>query len=128
MRWCGWRRCRTSVPIPNGLDMLQKAMSLSRSDQQKTLILRRARAIRSLATLRFVAPYLDQPAFAQVACETVVELAHHKNLRQPNKAEFAKLLDKVIATSKDRTMVERAKRYQEDRTWTEKQQAGKPAK
>ena len=44
---------------------------------------------------------MDQPQFTQIACETVVELAHHKDLRQPNKAEFDKALDKVIALSKD---------------------------
>ena len=81
--------------------MLKRAMELASSDEQKALVLKRASAIRSLETLRFVAPYMDQPEFTQLACKTVVELAHHKDLRQPNKAEFNKALDKVIAPSKD---------------------------
>jgi hypothetical protein len=52
-----------------------------------------------------------------VASESVVELAHHRNLRQPNKAEFDKALDKVIATSKDAVVVERANRYKRNQTW-----------
>jgi HEAT repeat protein len=112
-------------PDAERLAMLKKAMELASSDQQRALVLKRARAIRSLETLRFVAPYLDQPEFAQLACQTVVELAHHKELRQPNKAEFNKALDKVLALSKDPVVILRAQRYQKDQTWVEKQNQGK---
>jgi hypothetical protein len=119
------------APLPDGrpdaerLALLKKAMDLCTSDAQRTAIIKRARAIRSLDTLRFVAPYMDQPQFAQIACETVVELAHHKELRQPNKAEFSKALDKVILLSKDPEVVLRAKHYIKDETWVEKQIKGK---
>jgi len=111
-------------PDAQRLAMLKKAMELASSSEHKTQILKRARAIRSLETLRFVAPYMDQPEFTQVACQTVVELAHHKILRQPNKAEFNAALDKVIALSKDPVVLLRAKRYQKDETWVEKQIQG----
>ncbi len=119
------------APLPDGrsdaerLAMLKKAMELCSTDAQRTTVIKRARAIRSLDTFRFVAPYMDQPQFAQVACETVVELAHHKELRQPNKAEFAKALDKVILLSKDPEVILRAKHYLKDETWVEKQIKGK---
>ncbi len=119
------------APLPDNrpnaqrLAMLKRAMELASSDKQRALVLKRARAIRSLETLRFVAPYMDRPEFAQTACETVVELAHHKALRQPNKAEFDKALDKVIALSKDPVVLLRARRYQKDQTWVEKQYQGK---
>jgi len=103
------------------LAMLKRAMELASSDQQKALVLKRARAIYSLDALRFVAPYMDQPGFTQVACQTVVELAHHKDLRQPNKVEFNKALDKVIALSKDPEVTLRANHYLRDETWVEKQ-------
>ena len=67
---------------------------------------------------------MDQPEFAQVACQTVVELAHHKDLRQPNKAEFNKALDKVLALSKDPEVILRANHYLKDETWVEKQAKG----
>jgi hypothetical protein len=62
-------------------------------------------------------PYVDQPEFAQIACETIVEIAHHREVRDPNKAEVDKMLDKVIATSKDPVVVERARRYKKGETW-----------
>lgn len=107
------------------LTMLKKAMELAASHEQKALVLNRAKAILSLDTLRFVAPYMDQPEFTQLACKTVVELAHHKELRQPNKAEFNKALDKVIALSKDPEVLLRANHYLKGETWVEKQIKGK---
>ncbi len=119
------------APLPDGrpdaerLAMLKKALELADTDEQRTAVIKRARAIRSLETLRFVEPYLNQPKFAQVACETVVELAHHKELRQPNKVEFNKALDKVVLLSKDPEVILRAKHYLNDETWVEKQIKGK---
>jgi len=116
---------RDNRPDAVRLTMLKKAMELASSDEQRALILKRAAAIYSLETLRFVAPYMDQPEFAQLACKTVVELAHHKEVRQPHKAEFNQALDKVIALSKDQEVVHRAKLYQNDQTWVEKQLKGR---
>jgi hypothetical protein len=63
-----------------------------------------------------VAPYLEQPAYAQQAALTVVELAHHRELRQPNKAEFDGALDRVIRVSRDADVVDRAQRYKKGQT------------
>ena len=79
-------------------------------------MLKRVRAVRTIESLRFVAPYLDKPEFAQAACATVVELAHHRKLREPNKAEFDKALDAVIRISKDPGVVDRARRYKKGQT------------
>ena len=83
---------------------------------ERNLVLRRCRAVRTMESLRFVAPYLNQPEFAQEACATVVELAHHRELRVPNKAEFDPLLDAVIRISKDADVIDRAKRYRKGQT------------
>lgn len=99
------------------LQLLQQAMELSSRDQERNLVLDRARAVRTLETLQFIAPYMEQPELAEQACLSVVELAHHRNLREPNKAEFHKALDKVIATSQDEVVVDRAQRYKNDKTW-----------
>ena len=111
------------APLPDGrsdaqkLELLQKAWTLCTRDTERKLVLSRAQAIRIPETLRFVVPYMDQPSYAQEACKTVVELAHHRGLREPNKAEFDRALDKVIQTSKDATVVDRANRYKKDQTW-----------
>jgi hypothetical protein len=52
-----------------------------------------------------------------LACETIVELAHHREIRDPNKAEFDKALDKVIQVSKSPVVVDRANRYKRGETW-----------
>ena len=70
-----------------------------------------------METLRYVLPFVDQPQHAEAACESIVELAHHRGLREPNKAEFHRALDKVLATTKDAVVIDRAKRYKADQTW-----------
>jgi HEAT repeat protein len=97
--------------------LLKKALQMATRDEERLLALDRARTIRSLAALHLVMPYLDRPKFAERACTSIVELAHHRTLRQPNKAEFDAILDKVIATSHDPVVIDRAKRYQKDQTW-----------
>jgi len=107
------------VSLPGGatsatkLDRLKQAMQLSKTDEQRLWVIQRAAAVRAVETLRFVAPYMDQPVLAEQACRSVVELAHHKELRDPNRQEFAAALQKVLATAKDPVVLERAKRYLE---------------
>jgi hypothetical protein len=99
------------------LALTRKVMTMCTSEEDRRLLIERVRAIRTIEALRFVAPYLEQPAYAQKACETVVELAHHRTLREPNKTEFHQALDKVIAISKDPVVFDRAKRYKNNETW-----------
>jgi hypothetical protein len=97
------------------LQLLKRAMPLAERNDERAVLLERAAGLRHVETLRFVVPYLDRPELAQQASRTVVELAHHRDLRDPDKAEFLKALDKVIAVSKDAGVVERAKDYKADR-------------
>jgi hypothetical protein len=92
-------------------------MAVCKRDSERNLVLQRAQAIRIPETLRFLEPYMDQTAFAQQACQSVVELAHHRDLREANKAEFDRALDKVIHISGDATLIERANRYKKNQTW-----------
>jgi HEAT repeat protein len=108
-----------SLPDPKGaattdaqkLARLQQAMQLASRDEERGLVLERAAAVRTLATLRFVLPYLDQPPLAEQAAKTVVELAHHRELRDPNKEQFRPALEKVLKISKDPGTLELARRY-----------------
>ncbi len=99
------------------LTLLKAAMRLATRDDERLLVLQRARAVRTVDTLRFVLESLDQPAFGQLACETFVELAHHRALRDANKPEFHGALDRVIAASADPTVIDRAHRYKNGQTW-----------
>ena len=104
-------------PDADKLALLRTAWEVCEQDAERNLILQRAQAIRHIETLRFLLPYLDQPKHAQQACQSIVELAHHRALRDENKAEFHQALDKVLATSSDATVKERATRYKKGQTW-----------
>jgi len=111
------------APLPDGrrneerLALLKKVLGMCTRTEDQNVLLRRAKAIYSVDALRLAVPYLDQPANAQAACETVVELAHRRDVRDANKAEFTSALDKVIEISKDPTLVERANAYKAGKTW-----------
>ncbi len=108
---------RDSRSDEDRLSLLRRAMAMAERDTERTLGLYRARAIRTMDCLEFLLPYLDDPMYAQVACASIVELAHHRGLREPNKGPFHKALDKVIETTGDATVKDRANRYKQDKTW-----------
>lgn len=99
------------LPAPPRLAMLKQAMELARTKEERQYVLGGLATAKDIETLRFVTPYLDQKDLAQAACRTIVELAHSRNLREPNQAEFHKVLDRVIAMCQDQGLVERAKQY-----------------
>ena len=92
------------------LALLVRAMKQASRDEERRLVLDRARDVPTFATVRFVAPYLDDPKTAGLACATIVELLHREELRNP-KDECDKILDKVIAISKDKSLAERARSF-----------------
>lgn len=98
------------VTLPNNrpagetLAMLKNAMKLADANDNRQWILTRAASVRTLETVDWLAGYLDDPELAQVACKSIVELAHHRFLRQPNKAHFEPILRKVEATAKDKSV------------------------
>jgi HEAT repeat protein len=93
------------------LKIMTRAMELATRDDERRAILEGLGNVRHIETLHYILPYLDQPALAQAACKGIVELAHSRMLREPNRAEFAKALDRVIALCKDKALVDRAKQY-----------------
>jgi HEAT repeat protein len=94
------------------LGLLQSAMRLADKAEDRQLILTRASTIRTMAAVDWIAGYLDQPELAQTACESLVELAHHRFLRQPNMDRFKPLLQRVGQISQNPDVVDRANRYQ----------------
>ena len=98
------------------LTLLKQAMELCERDKERNLILSRtvSAEIRSIEALRFILPYLENPATAQMACRAIVALSHHRYLRRPNEAEFSKALGLVIETSEDPNLIDQARRYRSD--------------
>ncbi|HWB12324.1 MAG TPA: HEAT repeat domain-containing protein [Pirellulales bacterium] len=109
---------RDGRPDKERLDRMKQAMEAARTPEERSLVINRCRTAYSVDSMRFVLPYLAKPEFAQVACETIVELAHHREVRDPNKKEFDAALDEVIKLSSDPVVVDRAQRYKRGETWT----------
>lgn len=102
------------------LDRMKQAMQEARNVEEKMAVIHRTRTAYDVESMRFVRPYLDQSEFSQIACETIVELAHNRQVRDPNKEEFDAVLDKVIKLAKNEEWIERANRYKRGETWERK--------
>lgn len=115
------------APLPDNklndgqkLDLVKKTMELCLTDEDRARLIERVNAIRTIDAFRFVLPFLDQPPLAEPACKSLVELAHHRQLRDAHKDEFVKALDRVITTTKNQELVERATAYKDGKTWERK--------
>lgn len=103
-----------SCQAKDRLALLRDAMTLAADgppEERGFILERTAAAERSLAALDWIAGYLDDPSVAQAACRAVLELAHHRYLRQPNKDRFDPILDRVASIATDPAVADRARRY-----------------
>lgn len=94
------------------LEMLQSAMRLATRTEDRHLILTRVSTVRTMEAVEWIAQYLERPELAQAACASLVDLAHHRFLRQPNMDRFRPILERVSQISEDADVVSRARRYQ----------------
>jgi len=101
---------RSDRPEGETLAMLKRAMSIAKDDADRQWCLSRAATIRTMETVDWAASFLDDSVLSQTACVVIVELAHHRFLREPNKTTFDPILLKVEQTAKDKEIVERAKK------------------
>lgn len=91
--------------------MLRKSMELAQSVEDRRWIISRAASVRTMETVAWLAPFLDDGELDQDACLALVELAHHRFLRQPHMDRFGPLLEKVSQVSRDPNVKERAQKY-----------------
>lgn len=99
------------------LQTLYLAMSLCTRASERNLVLQRAAAIRTAGSLRFILPYTDYPPYAEQAYLSIVELAHHRELREAHKDEFFPALEKAKEKAADEVVRDRANRYLNNQTW-----------
>ena len=98
---------------PEKVAFLEKGMALAVRNDEKNLILQRAGQVRCVESLKFILKYFDVPELRHQVCWSIVDLAHHNDLRRQNKELFAESLDKVLSVSKDQNQLNRAKTYRE---------------
>ena len=101
---------RNDRPESETLAMLQNAMKLAATNADRQWCLNRTSTVRTMEAVEWTAGYLDDPALAQTACETLAELARHRFLREPNKERFDPILIKVEQTSNNAQVIESARR------------------
>ena len=105
---------KSERPAAQTLAMLEQAMDLAAdgpAEDRGYILERTAAAVRSMDAVEWIASYLDEPSLAQAACRALVELAHHRSLRQPNKDRFDTILNRVATTTTDPAIADRARRY-----------------
>jgi len=102
------------------LELVKKTMALCDKEDERARLIERTSAIRTIDSFRYVSGFLDTPALAEPACKSVVELAHDRQLRDANKDEFTKALDRVIGLTKNQELVDRANAYKAGKTWERK--------
>ncbi len=103
----------TDAPVKDKLDALKVAMDKATRDDERKLILSRLSAIRDVESAKFAYEYVKVPALETDAYRALADLAHHNNIRRPNKEYFIPVLDEIIAKCKDKSVVERCKKYRD---------------
>jgi len=93
------------------LALLARAMKQADRNEDRRMILDRVREVHTFPAVRFTAGFLGEPKLSSQACATIADLLHREEIRNPNQAEANKILDQVIATSKDKSLVERVKSF-----------------
>lgn len=91
--------------------MLQWAFDVAERPEDKNLATDRVSTVRTMETPRWLVKLLDDEVVAQEACRSIVDLAHHRDLRNPNRDESVKALRRVIGVSQDASLVSRASRH-----------------
>ncbi|MDR3233251.1 MAG: hypothetical protein LBT46_06260 [Planctomycetaceae bacterium] len=90
---------------------LEKVFGLAQRDEDKQLIIQRAGQVRTVESLRFVLKSFDDAKLQESVCGSVLDLAHHLDLKRTAKDEFNTALDKVLSATKRNDFKERANRY-----------------
>lgn len=106
---------RDGFPDKVRFERLQKAMELADRDQERNLVLEKMADLKRIETVRYLMPYLDNPALNVRAGNSIVELARDRGLRERNRPEIDQALNRVIATTKDKGLADRAKRQLEEK-------------
>ena len=91
------------------MQMFNSAASVAKRPEEKKLILGGLRGIRTIEALNLAVSFVTDAAVAREAGSTAVELAKHLARGKPKEVSVA--MEKVVASCKDKRIVDQAKRY-----------------
>ena len=101
---------KSDRPAAETLAKLKDAFAAANDADTRGLILARAAEIRDMAVVEWLTGFLDDAELSESACASIAKLAHHRELREPNKAAFAPILERVEKTAKDKAVAEAAQK------------------
>lgn len=97
------------------LDKLKEAFKIATRVDEKRLILSRLAANRTAKSLQFAVECAADPELAEAAYAAIADHAHDNVLRQQNMNVFGPAMDLVINKSANKDLVERVKKYKEQK-------------
>ena len=97
------------------LDKLKEAFKIATRVDEKRLILSRLAANRTAKSLQFAVECAADPELAEAAYAAIADHAHDNVLRQQNMNVFGPAMDLVIKKSTNKDLVERVKKYKEQK-------------
>jgi hypothetical protein len=90
------------------VNRLAGAYELATRVDDKRLIIERVGQIRVVEALRFVMRFIDDPELRDRVCASVLDLAHHTDLRNSARPEFNAALDRVLEVTTNNNFRNRA--------------------
>jgi HEAT repeat protein len=107
-------RIRIKIDDKEKTALLARGFSCAIRVDEKRLIIQRIGQVRHADSLKFVLQYFDDAELQDTVISSILDLAHHTDLRRSDKETFSAALDKVLAVTKDQGLLDRAKRYKDN--------------
>ncbi|MDR1478212.1 MAG: HEAT repeat domain-containing protein [Planctomycetaceae bacterium] len=99
------------VTVEEQVEFLANAFKLATQDEERNLVLRRLGSVRHVKSLNFIVGQIDNEKLFESAVTSILDLAHHAQLRRQDAQTFKDALDLVIKRSKNRGQIDRANSY-----------------
>lgn len=107
-------RIKIRINDQQKVERLVKTFDFATRADEKRLIIERVGQIRTVDSLKFVLKFFDDAELQDRVIRSVLDLTHHTDLRRSDRALFTNALDKVLATTKDQGLLNRAQQYKDN--------------
>lgn len=104
-------KIRIKINDKEKVEKLAEAMKLATRVDEKRYVIERVGQVRTVESLTFIMQYFDDAELQDRVCRSVVDLAHHNELRRRDLDAFRAALDKVIEATTDNGLRDRARNY-----------------
>jgi hypothetical protein len=90
------------------VNRLAEAFELATRVEDKRFVIERAGQVRVVESLRFILQHIDEPELRDRVCASILDLAHHADLRRSARPEFNAALDRVLEVTTNNDFRNRA--------------------